>query len=492
MELTPGTKLHDLLKAHPFLLDFLVRLTPAFGKLKNPVMRNTVGRVASLSQAARMGDVPLEKLLSDIAAEIRRVTNEDVSVALQAVGGEEPLTREARHEILKDIIRDLHSGQDLERLKKRFAALIENVSPAEISEMEQRLIQEGMPVEEVQRLCDVHVQVFKESLDSQKGPDVPPGHPLHTLWAENRALERILGRAETLLAEATGPGGGTIPAGLKTELEKAFASLAEVDKHFLKKENQLFPVLEDRGVSGPSKVMWGVDNEIRGRLKEASSSLASGDATGLAARGKKVLTELRDMIYKEEKILFPMSLETLEAGDWARVKRGEEEVGYAWGVVPGRDWRPEPAGTEDAPRIPYEQPLARLPLDTGALSLEQVNLILKNLPLDVTLVDEEDRVRYYSDGKERIFPRSRAVIGRKVQDCHPASSLHVVNRILEAFRKGEKDVADFWINLKGRFVLIRYFAVRDGEGRYRGCLEVSQDATDIRALRGERRLLDWE
>lgn len=492
MELTPQTKLHDLLKKYPFLLEFLAGLAPGFEKLRNPVMRKTVGRVASLSQAARMGDVPLEKLSRDIAGEISRKAGEEVTVSLQSPGEDEPLTMEARQEMLKDIIRDLHRGEDLERLKKRFAALIENVSATEISEMEQRLIQEGMPVEEVQRLCDVHVQVFKESLDAQEAPSFPPGHPLHTLWAENRALESLLARVEALMARAGIPGGGKIPAGVGDELSGAFAELAQVEKHFLKKENQLFPALEDRGVSGPSKVMWGVQNEIRGHLKRASAALDAGDAASLASAWPLVLAGLRDMIYKEEKILFPMSLETLDDGDWARVKRGEEEIGYAWGVVPGGEWRPGPAEAERVRKVPYAKPVAFFPLDAGALSPEQVNLLLKHLPLDMTFVDEEDTVRYYSEGRERIFPRSRAVIGRRVQDCHPASSLDKVNRILAAFRGGEKDAADFWINLKGRFVLIRYFAVRDSEGRYRGSLEVSQDVTDIRALRGERRLLDWE
>jgi hypothetical protein len=438
-----------------------------------------------------MGDAPLEKLLRDIAAEVSRTTKEKVTVSLHDAGGDEPLTREARQEMLKDIIRDLHRGEDMERLKKRFAALIENVSPAEISEMEQRLIQEGMPVEEVQRLCDVHVRVFKESLDAQEAPSFPPGHPLHTLWTENRALESLLDRLETLMGRAGISGADKVPGAASEELKRAFAELAQVEMHFLKKENQLFPVLEDRGVSGPSKVMWGVQNEIRGRLKRASAALAAGDAAGLASVWPVLLTGLRDMIYKEEKILFPMSLETLDDGDWARVKRGEEEIGYAWGVVPGGEWRPVPAGTESALKTPYAKPVALLPLDAGALSPEQVNLLLKHLPVDVTFVDEEDTVRFYSEGTERIFPRSRAVIGRRVQDCHPAASLDKVNGILDAFRRGEKNVADFWISLKGKFVVIRYFAVRDGEGRYRGCLEVSQDATDIRALRGERRLLDW-
>jgi PAS domain S-box-containing protein len=197
------------------------------------------------------------------------------------------------------------------------------------------------------------------------------------------------------------------------------------------------------------------------------------------------------MIYKEEKILFPMSLETLDERDWARVRKGEEEIGYAW-VTPGAEWKPAVA-LEGLPPAPhYHRPAATIELDTGALTPGQINLLLKNLPADITFVDETDTVRYFSAGAERIFPRSPGVIGRKVQNCHPPDSVHVVNRILDAFRKGERQVAEFWIQSRGRFIQIRYFAVRDDSGQYKGCLEVSQDVSSARHLQGEQRLLDWK
>lgn len=132
-----------------------------------------------------------------------------------------------------------------------------------------------------------------------------------------------------------------------------------------------------------------------------------------------------------------------------------------------------------------------LSLSTGGLSLEQADLILTHLPVDVSFVDAEGTVRYYSETKDRIFKRTPAVIGRKVQNCHPGKSVHMVEAILEAFKSGAKDSAEFWIELGGIFIYIRYFAVRDKSGTYQGCLEVSQDVTGIRALKGEKRLLDW-
>ena len=400
-------------------------------------------------------------------------------------------TKEARQEVLKDIIRELHQGGKLEDQKKRFAELLKDVSPTEISEMEQNLIEEGLPEDEIKRLCDVHVQVFKESLEGQPLPAAIPGHPLHTLTAENRALEKILEELKGLLDRLSAAEGGAGLESLRSDLRSTLDRLAAVEKHYLRKENQLFPLLETRGVGGPSKVMWAIHDDIRAMLRDFRGLLDTEKASELIAVGRRLAEMMSDMIYKEEKILLPMSLETLNDEDWARVKKGEEEIGYAW-VTPGTEWKPTVKAAELPPLPELHRPAASLPLDTGGLTPEQVNLLLKNLPADVTFVDETDTVRYYSVGAERIFPRSPAVIGRKVQNCHPPDSVHMVKRILEAFRAGRRDVAEFWIQLEGRFIQIRYFAVRDGEGHYKGCLEVSQDVTAIRELRGEQRLLDWK
>lgn len=394
-----------------------------------------------------------------------------------------------KKEVLKDIIRDLHRGGDVDALRKRFAELVRNVTGGEIAAMEQELIAEGLPEEEIKKLCDVHVQIFKDSLKEQPASAYVPGHPLHTLAAENRELEKIVARTRDLLAlfrEETGDRAWTAD---RAKLASLIDTLAEVDKHYLKKENQLFPRLEEKGKSGPSKVMWAVHDDIRAHLKDFLRALELGDRALVARTGTWVLQEISDMIYKEEKILFPMSLELLDERDWARVKKGEEEVGYAW-VTPGREWAPA-APPEVGEAAAKTADGNRLALDTGALSAEQVNILLTNLPVDISFIDESDTVVYYSATRERIFPRTPGVIGRKVQNCHPPKSLDVVNQILAAFRDGSRDVAEFWIELGGKFIHIRYFALRDGGGEYRGSLEVSQDVTGIRTLRGEKRLLDW-
>jgi len=489
MTLNSGTKIADLLREYPFLLDYLSGLSPQFSRLKSPILLKTVGRVATVRQAAGFGGIPPAELLQKIRAEIERATGQHIKIASDKMPGPPLADREARLEVLKDIIRRLHEGGDVEEQKRRFGELIKDISPAEISKMEQTLIEEGMPEEEVKRLCDVHVQVFKESLEGQPLPSAIPGHPLHTLMEENRALDQHLAAWNMLLDRLDAPGADW--KSLRGELSVGLKNLAEVEKHYLRKENQLFPLLEAKGISGPSKVMWAIHDDIRAMLRDLGRLLESGDVPQFIAAARKLSPAMADMIYKEEKILLPMTLESLDDSDWARVKRGEEEIGYAW-VRPGTEWRPA-VRAEGLPPLPaYQRTGAMLELATGALTPEQVNLVLTHLPVDVTFVDETDTVRYYSATRERIFPRSPAVIGRQVKNCHPPTSVHLVNRILAAFREGSRDSAEFWIQLNERFIHIRYFAVRDAGGGYRGCLEVSQDATAIRGLKGERRLLDWE
>ncbi len=499
MILSERTKLDELLKKYPFLLDFLVGLSPAYSKLKNPLLRKTLGKLATLGQVAAMGEMPLPALLEALQQEISRKTGEAVEIAggeaepagPEAAKEDEKKDREEKIEALKEIIKELHAGGDPQVLKKKFAELVKDVSAPEIAEMEQRLIAEGMPEEEVKRLCDVHVLIFQESLEEAPSPTYVPGHPLHTLTLENREAEKLVGEIEGIIK-----GWGRTPspedfAKSKERLESLVETLAAIEKHYLKKENQLFPRLEERGVTGPTKVMWAIHDDIRAGLKQARALVRDGDATGFVAVAQDLTQKIRDMIYKEEKILFPLSLETLDEADWAGVKKGETEIGYAW-VSPGKEWQPPAAPREvKATYTPAAAEEKAIDLDVGRLTVAQLNALLKHLPVDITFVDENDTVRYYSATKERIFPRSPGVIGRKVQNCHPPKSVHIVNQILEAFKKGERDVAEFWIQKEASFIHIRYFAVRDDAGKYLGGLEVSQEVSSIRQLTGERRLLDW-
>ncbi len=406
----------------------------------------------------------------------------------------QPTPNPERLEKLKAIIRDIHAGKDPADLRIRFADLIRGVDGSEISRMEQQLIEEGMPAEDIKRLCDVHVQVFRESLDEQAPPGAEPGHPVHTFRAENAALGEVAERLKCALDELGSPAAAARFAEGKDELRGLAGTLAAIEYHYLRKENQLFPVLERYGVTGPTQVMWAIHDDVRRLLKEFTAAVDAEDLEGVAGRGPELVQTLLEMIYKEENILFPMVMETLSEADWVEIRAGEDELGYSL-VTPGDEWTPSaaspPAGAGEEAEAGPGGPRGRLPLDTGALTREQVNLLLKHLPLDVTYVDENDEVRFYSATPERLFPRSPGIIGRKVQNCHPPDSVDVVKRILAAFRSGEKDSAEFWLRLGDKMAHIRYFAMRDGSGTYRGTLEVSQDIAPIQEIRGERRLLEW-
>jgi DUF438 domain-containing protein len=484
MQLSAATKINDLLQTYPFLEEFLIAYNPHFSLLKNKIARATVGRLATLGAAARIAGVDIEALLRDLAGAVEKQAGTRPEVIQQSEG----IDRDQRIAMLGHIIAELHEGGDLATARQQFAQAVGDVDAGEIAAMEEEMIRGGLPVSEVQRLCDVHVGAFRDALDGKQDLAPPPGHPVHTYLADNKILAKLANQladcGRGLAADASQS------AALLPMAQAALAQYDGLDNHYKRKENQLFPLLERHGVTGPSQVMWGLHDQIRGQFKQARKDVASADVPALLQSAPALARAIIEMIYKEEKILFPMAMEKLSTADWAEVKRGEDELGYllarpavALPVLSG-------AAAPPAPVAPVNTGM--LSLATGALSLEMLNLILTHLPLDLSFVDENDVVRYYSEGKERIFPRTPAAIGRTVQNCHPPRSVHVVNSILEAFRAGKKDVAEFWIHMGPRFIHIRYIAVRDQQGRYRGCLEITQDIAPIRALEGERRLLNWE
>ena len=495
--ITPKTTIHTLLKEYPFLLDFLAAYHPEFKKLTNPVLRRTVGRMATLDTVAELGGVPLNVLIEDIAAEIERQTGSRPPVADVADADTIDPVRLAE---LHAIVKDLHAGKTVEDVKPRFEELIQDVEATEIAAMEQKLIEGGVPDSEVKRLCDVHVQVFADALAGHEPIKAPAGHPLDTFQRENQALLQVTASLRKV-AEAIGePPDGAAWGRLKGALSDTVERLADVDKHYLRKENQLFPFLEEHGVEGPSKVMWSIHDDIRDLIKQARQTIAGDDAALAVSTCLALAKMVDDMVTKEEQVLHPMSADTLSDEEWAKIRAGEGDIGYAF-IEGVPDWpaRAEgEAGAAGAPAGavagagtgPPRPATTLLALNTGGLRLEELNLVLGALPIDFQYVDEHDRVRFYSEG-HRIFPRSPGVIGRKVQNCHPPQSVHKVQQIIDAFRAGDKDTAEFWIEMQGKFLHISYFAVRDEGGNYRGVVETVQDVTAIRALEGQRRLLDW-
>ena len=400
--------------------------------------------------------------------------------------------RAERLRTLKQIIKRLHAGEAPEQVRGSLKKLVGETDYSEIMAMEQELIAEGMPVQEIQGMCDLHSQVTRDVLVQLAPAQVPPGHPADTMRRENDALREVLARMRQAMNRLleTAEGEDRQPAVL--EWRQALNDLQDIDKHYQRKEHLIFTCLERHGITGPSKVMWGKDDEIRELLKELSGALRRRDA-GLAelkvlaaTTGATAAGAVREMIYKEEQILLPMCLRTFTEEQWAEIWASSPRYGWCL-VEPRPGYRPAEAHTPDTSSI-----RDGVPLPTGTLSLEQLTAIFSALPVDLTFVDANDRVAFFSEGPGRVFARSRAIIGRKVQNCHPPRSVEVVDRILDDFRAGRQNVAEFWIPFMGRFVHIRYFAARSEDGRYLGTLEVTQDVTHIRALEGQRRLLEYE
>ncbi len=402
----------------------------------------------------------------------------------------DPLSKGSNKEIMKDIILKLHEGLSAEAAKERFEKEVGTISSTEIAEIEQELINEGLSPEEIKKFCNVHALIFRAALEKAPAQETSPSHPIFLFKLENREIEKMVGSLKEVIEKDEGQ---EFPARKKT-LKELLLRLKGIETHYERKEQLLFPFLERHDFTGPSKVMWGKDNEIRDLLKKALNELDAIDNTaGLAPYGKGVLDpfleEVLGMIFKEENILFPTSLEKLDASDWVEILRESEDIGYVFIQKPE-----ETAVLEKhLQNSLFEKALFHdnnVSFPTGTISLDELMHLLNTLPMDITFIDKDDTVRYFSDSKDRIFGRTKAVIGRKVQDCHPPQSVDIVEKILTSFKEGAKDSYDFWINLKGKLVYIRYFAVRDRNNRYFGTLEVTQDITGIKELEGERRLLD--
>jgi DUF438 domain-containing protein len=398
-----------------------------------------------------------------------------------------------RKELLKHMILQLHEGTAPEAVKKQLIGLLGKVPYNDVVEVEQELISEGLPQEEVLRLCDIHTAALDGILDHTEAKTAPPGHPVHTFKEENRALRKeiqALGRLyeEVINVESQDQ--------LKTfffDIHQHFNALMDVEKHYLRKENLLFPFLEKHGVIGPPTVMWGKHDETRELLKGAIEAFKAAEKISVDEAKTVIDLVLKpasqavdDMIGKEEEILFPMCLDTLSDGEWLEIEKQSIEYGFCL-YDPTVKWSPEGAEFEEA----KSKEIDKIQLPSGSFNVNELTTILNTIPFDMTFVDKDDKVRYFTQGRERIFARSRAILGRNVRQCHPPSSVHVIEKILDDFKSGKEDNTAFWITLKDRFIHIEYFALRSEEGEYLGTLEVSQDLTEKRKLEGEQRLLQY-
>ena len=387
-----------------------------------------------------------------------------------------------KEEFLKGLIRKLHEEPDkLENIREDFMRVVRELTPVEIAQVEQKLVEEGMPPESIQLMCNIHLDVFKEALD-EDSLHVDSWHPLQMLIEEHRD---ILNRTKEL-RDLTGKIiAGNYDGEDIRRLQSSIQYLDSLEAYFSKEENVLFPYLERHGLVQPPAIMWKEHDEVRNlrkKMKIEYENLKNGDPNKVNELAITISELFTNHIYKEHKILFPSALKLLSKNEWESIRVEFDEIGYF-------SFEPMPfVSSEEVSKNNGVEGLVNL--GSGFLKVDQLLLMLNTLPFDITFVDENDTVRYFSEGKERIFVRTRAIIGRKVQNCHPQKSAHVVNRILEDFKNGVRDVAEFWLNLGPKIVHIRYFALRDTLGKYAGTLEVTQEISSIKALEGEKRIYD--
>jgi len=404
--------------------------------------------------------------------------------------------RQQRVDIMKALIRQLHNGVAEERVQNQLEKMLVEADYSDVFLMEMQLIQEGIPQESIQSLCDTHTRVLKKQLDLQETPETTPGHPVHTFVQENKAVTFTTQKIRRIFdqVEALNPGEDAMPQML--EIHALLNDLMDIDKHYRRKENLLFPYFEKKNMPGPPAVMWGKHDDVRTQLKYVLSALQ--DLSGIKASEARAFNRLAvettldaidDMIYKEEKVLFPTAMDLLDEQEWYEIYNQSDEIGYCL-YDPEFKWVPEGSVAESM----KEESLGtgRIYMPTGYVSLPELLAIFKTLPVDLTFVDKDDIVRYFSPGQSRIFDRSRAILGRKVQYCHPPKSMHIVNQILNDFKSNKQNEARFWIRLGQKLIYIVYYALRDDQNEYLGTLEVTQDVTEINQLKGERRLLEYD
>lgn len=394
---------------------------------------------------------------------------------------------------IKEAIRQLHAGVPPEQVKEKFRNVLEGTDSLEIAKIEEELAKEGMKREEMRKLCDVHMAIFKEQLEKQQ-PDLQPSQPISILMEEHKLMLKMAEQLVVLANKVLRVTDMRYVTAEIHEVEHLAEDFTDSEKHYLREENVLFPYLEKHGITEPPAVMWMEHNDIRELKKKLRALIKDVDAAGfqnfkdqLWETAKALSTLLQNHFYKENNVLFPAAMSVVTTEEWVDIRREFDEIGYCCFTPPELITIVPKTETTKAQQAPE----GVLQFETGTLAKPQLDSLLNALPVDITFVDAKDTVRYFNKPEDRIFVRTKAVLGRKVQNCHPQKSLHIVSKIVEAFKNGEKNVAEFWITLNNRFVHIRFFAVRDPEGKYLGAVEVVQDLTDIKKLQGEKRLLDW-
>ena len=400
---------------------------------------------------------------------------------------------QSRKDKLKALILKLHHGGTQESVRNELLLSLSQIPYGEVVEVEQELIGEGLPEEEIMNLCDAHSAVLEGRVDLSALKPIPDGHPVDVFRKENQEIRNVVNAISTLIGNMVEQTDSVLTENI-IKLRGLFNNLYDVDKHYQRKEYLLFPYLEKLEITGPPKVMWGKQDEIREQIKGSIDVLQVETMTPeeFKAAAEMVLKPAAkgawDMITKEEEILFPMALDAITEAQWYEISKQSIEIGFCL-YDPQIEWHPEWVVKQSINES--QKSGSHIQLPSGSFSAEEIMAILNTLPVDITFVDKDDRVKYFSQSAERIFQRNRAILNRDVRHCHPPASAHIVDKIINDFKTGRESRAPFWINMGGKLIHIEYFALRNEQGDYLGTLEVSHNVQPYRDLTGEQRILSY-
>jgi len=404
----------------------------------------------------------------------------------------------ARIDSLLQFCLDLIKGKNGKDLIESHQEAIDHLCPNDIIQVVHKLVEEDLPMDDLKIGINKSLNVFHNLIIAHEKPKVDSNHFLGILMQENRALEKRLGEIKPLVKSFNK---AETEDDLKKDLGEIHSRIeefAEFEKHYSRKENIFFPYFENQYPEYKCLgVMWSIHDDIRRLRKELLQALANEQADLKLIN--KLIGDLfflkYTIIFREEFLLFPVALNALSSDLWYEMNQQSLEVGFSFidppVFTPDQKSKKSKSFLFEGKELDAKQlGNTLLNFDTGLMTLDQAMMLLNHLPVDITMIDENDRVRFFSNPKDRFFTRSKAIIGRTVQNCHPPESVHIVDELLKAFRSGAKDSEPFWIQMQDRFILIQYFALRDDEGNYKGCIEVSQDLTDLKNLEGEKRLME--
>ena len=499
-EISLNDTVYNLVKQYPEIRELIISL--GFEPLRSDKMLNTAGRIMTIGKALKRNDVPEELFVETLAKNgfsVKELAISAVTVApsesaepsaptggIARMGSTE---FQERQDILQSLILRLHRGEDWDAVQADFKKHFTGVSAYEISVMEQGLMGKGIDAEDIQRLCNVHASLFGGSIEAVYTTSTEQqhaGHPIQVMKLENLAIENTLEKISKLLAVYLETKEPEIKKGIQNQLNL----LGEFDKHYARKEYAIFPIMENKGITAPPKVMWGVDDEIRSMFKEFRTLLQNEDFDAIPKAFSDLKYEMTEMITKEEDILLPMIIDIFNEDHWLQIAQESDEIGYCI-VKPEAKWVPERTLPENVSHETFiTEENAYINFQTGHLTPHQLEKMLNNIPLELTFVDADNIVRYYNDnGEEKFFKRTSSAIGRDVLNCHPPKSLPIVTKLLADLKSGAKESESMWFRAMGKFILVTYRAVRDDDGSYMGTLEYVQDIQPIIDLDGEKRTL---